>query len=120
GQSIMINRGFGTAKLPVLHSCTEIWIDEESRALATEMQRSRNLIELKMRGLPAYVTEVDNEKSVVTVTFTDSGHPQLLKDFKVGRKANVAAAEDNLLTYEPVGGQGGPDAQDSAILEVTS
>ena len=120
GQTVLVNLAVGTANLPVFQRCTDLWLDEESRTLATNRQRASNLVELKRRGLPAYVETVDNHNPIVTLTLFASGHTELFKDLKVGKKAKLAVADESTRTIEPAGGQGGPDAIESEIIAIRS
>ena len=57
---------------------------------------------------------------MATLTLFASGHPELFKDLKVGKKAKLAVADESTRTIEPAGGQGGPDAIESDIIEIKS
>ena len=120
GQTVLVNLAVGTANLPVFPRCTDLWLDQESRTLATDRQRVSNLVELKKRGLPAYIETVDNHNPMVTLTLFASGYPELFKDLHVGKKAKLAVADESTRTIEPAGGQGGPDAIESEIIEIKS
>lgn len=120
GQSVLINQIPGNVQLPVTHCAADIWLDDESRTLATKRQRDHYQFELKQRGLPGYVTAVDNKTAIITVTFFDCGDPTLFKDLQVGKRAHIAVGFDNLMTCEPAGGQGGPDAMQSDVVSVTA
>jgi hypothetical protein len=118
GQTILANLSVGTATVPVVDRCQELWIDEESRTLATSLQRKRTLARLKERGVPAWVDSVDHPDSKVTITLFDSGYPEALAEFKAGAAVALAVGEETLKTYEPDGGQGGPDQVRSTVAEV--
>lgn len=118
GQTIVANLSVGTTRIPLFDRCADVWIDEESRALATSLQRKRTLARLKERGLPSWVDSVDNPGSKVTLTIFDSGYPEVLSALKAGSSLAMGVAEETLKTYEPAGGQGGPDQVRSTIVEV--
>lgn len=120
GQTVLVNLAVGTARLPVIQRCTDIWLDEESRGLAMQQQRASHLVELRRRGLPAYIEAVDNHNPTVTIVLFASGYPELFTKLKVGSAVRLAVADETLRTVEPAGGQGGGDAIDSEIAEVTS
>ena len=115
GQEVLVNFGPGTAALPVYELVTDVWLDDESRTLATERQAARARLELRRRGLPAKVDSVDNKTSELTLTFFDPGFPGLLERFVTGKSCQIAAADSALRTAEPAGGQGGPDAMRAQI-----
>ena len=47
----------------------EIWIDRESRTLASKHQLEKHLVYQKQRGLAGWIDEVDNGERIVTITF---------------------------------------------------
>lgn len=97
-----------------------IWLDEESRRLASARQLERHRNHVRERGIPGWVDAVDDKKQHVTVTFFDGIDPALFKDFGVivpeplgwptsgGAKDNLkpkgtlAVARRTLMTYDPV------------------
>ena len=80
----------------------EIWIDEESRKLATDHQQKKHRIQVRQRGLPGWVNTVDNRERLVTITFFDTVDPSLFKSLKMGQSAGIAVARSSLMTYDPV------------------
>jgi hypothetical protein len=118
GQMVIANLIVGTVKIPVLDRCADLWIDEESRALATSLQKKRTLSRLKERGVPCWVNSVDHPGSKITVTVFDCGYPETLSGLKPDASVSIAVAEESLKTFEPDGGQGGPDQVRATVTEV--
>jgi len=111
GQKVLFNITWATLYGP--GRIREIWLDEESRQLATTHQLARHKRHIRERGLPGWVDAVDNQKRIVTITLFDNVHPSLLEDVKQGHGASVAVAEENLLTYDPVN-----DHKSGPVLDV--
>ena len=80
----------------------DIWIDEQSRNLATDHQTQRHRLYMRERGLPGWVTAVDNQARIVTVTLFAGSEPSLFDALVPGEAAGLAVAEDNLLMHDPV------------------
>jgi hypothetical protein len=118
GQQVQINLTWATLYGP--GRVLQIWLDEESRTLASarQLQRHRNYI--RERGLPGWVAAVDDKKRVVTITFFDGVDPELFKDLtstnpdplgwptseyepgNLSPKGNIVVARDCLMTYDQV------------------
>lgn len=127
GQTVLFNLTWVTLYGP--GRITDIWIDEAARALATKQQLERHRIHIRERGLPGWVTAVEDEPQVVTVTFFGNVDPKLfdevaIKDLnapppKDGSPppaepvGSLAVARESLMTYDPVN-----DRKRGAILEV--
>lgn len=129
GQTILFNITWATLYGP--GRITDIWLDEASRALATAHQLERHRNHIRERGLPGWVTGVDDEKEIVTVTFFGGVDPALFDELsltnpeKVGwplskeaddpaaPKGTIAVARDSLMTYDPVN-----DRKGGNILEI--
>jgi hypothetical protein len=94
---------------------TEIWADAESQQLAASHQLEKHTLFTKQRGLPGWIDAVDNQKRVLTITFFDNVHPQLIADLKQGTHAQTCVAEESLRMYDPVN-----DRKGGAILQVTN
>ncbi len=119
-QHVLINLTWVTLYGP--GRITEIWLDETSRALATAQQLERHRNYIRERGLAGWVTEVDDEQEIVSVTFFGGIDPALLEeigspaspasDNPAGRPG-LAVARDSLITYDPVN-----DRKRGDILEV--
>ncbi len=108
---------------------TEIWLDESARALATAQQAERHRDTMRARGLPGWVTAVEDESQLVTITFFSGVDLKLfdelaIKDLNapppkdgspppVEPRGGLAVARDSLMTYDPVN-----DRKAGSILEV--
>ncbi|HEX7901574.1 MAG TPA: hypothetical protein VF950_27695 [Planctomycetota bacterium] len=98
GLKILANLTVCTLKGP--GRCVDLWLDDESRALARERQAETNRLFARERGLGCWIDAVDNQAGTVTVTFFDAADPSLLKDFKVKDGVAAAVAEESLRTYD--------------------
>lgn len=83
---------------------SEIWIDDESRAFATDLQRRRHVKYQKQRWLPGWIDSVeDNDFGGGTVTLTLFGgmDPSLYAELKATQEKGfgVAVAEKTLRTW---------------------
>jgi hypothetical protein len=99
---------------------TDVWLDEQSRALATDRQLKRHHRHIRERGLPGFVTAVEDRKSVVMITFFDSVDPVLFKELSnpnpkalgwptkeydwgnVAPKGNIIVVRECLMCYNQV------------------
>jgi hypothetical protein len=121
GHSVLLNLTVCTLKGP--GRVTHLWLDEESRALATAHQLEVHRQFMREHGLPGIIDEVDNEKGIVTVTLFDGFDPKLLEEFASNAAITAAAnappfvpgpglvdpisvtaavAEDNLRTWDQI------------------
>lgn len=98
GQSILINLTVCTLKGP--GRCTDIWIDEESRRVASAQQLEIHRQFQREHGLAGWVEEVDNQQSIVTMTLFAGFDAALLKDLPVKDSVAAAVAEDSLRTHD--------------------
>jgi hypothetical protein len=80
--------------------CTDLWLDDESRAVAKERQFEVHKLFQREHGLGCWVDSVDNQAGTVTVTFFDAADPALIKEFKVKDTVAAAVAEESLRTYD--------------------
>ncbi len=111
GQKILANLTVCTLKGP--GRCTDLWLDDESRATATKRQLEVHKLWQREHGLGCWVDAVDNQAGTVTVTFFDQADPSLLKDFRVKEHVAAAVAEESLRTYDQ-----NNDVRRGPILEV--
>ena len=127
GQSVLFNLTWVTLYGP--GRITDVWLDEPARAFATAQQLERHRIHIRERGLPGWVTAVEDEPQLVTVTFFGNVDAKLfdeltLKDLnapppKDGSpppaepQGGLAVARDTLMAYDPVN-----DRKRGGILEV--
>ncbi len=127
GQSVLFNLTWVTLYGP--GRITDIWLDEKARALVTANQLERHRNYIHERGLPGWVTAVDDEQQLVTVTFFDNVDPKLFDELKIKDpnlpppkdgspptkepRGGLAVACETLMTYDPVN-----DRKTGSILEV--
>ena len=83
---------------------SEIWLDEESRRFATDLQRRRHIKYQKQRWLPGWIDSIeDNDFGGGTLTLTLFGgmDPSLYADLKAAQDKgyHVAVAEKTLRTW---------------------
>ena len=90
GQNVILNLTVCTLKGP--GRVTNVWLDEESRKLATAHQLEVHRQSMREHGLPGIIDEVDNAKGILTVTLFDGFDPKLLEEF-VSNEAIAAAAK---------------------------
>jgi hypothetical protein len=118
GQTVLFNSTWATLYGP--GRITRLWLDEQSRALATAHQTEVHRIHMRERGLPGYITSVDDDKQLVTITFFDGVDPKLFEELKgidekphgwpfsfpeddpKAPKGGIAVARPTLMTYDPV------------------
>src|SRR6185295_202654 len=98
GQQILANLTVCTLKGP--GRCTDLWIDDESRAVARERQLEVHKLWQREHGLGCWIDAVDNAAGTVTVTFFDAADPPLIKEFRAKDTVAAAVAEDSLRTYD--------------------
>lgn len=81
GTSSSISRGpRSTVPRP---SITDLWLDAEARDLATAQQRERNRLYIRDRGLPTWVSAVDDDQQeIVTVTLFNNVDTALFDELK--------------------------------------
>jgi len=131
GQTVLFNLTWVTLYGP--GRITELWIDEESRALAIAQQIERHRNHVRERGLPGWVNEVEDESQMVTITFfagVDAGlfsELAMVDGQSVGwplskeadnpsaPKGTIAVARESLMTYDPVN-----DRKGGNIVEIKS
>ncbi len=115
GQSVFINLTYATLKGP--GRCTDIWLDAESRTLATTQQAEIHRQSLRERGFGGWIDAVDNQQSTLVVTLFDSFDPKLKEMFHVTQTTNdtitAACAEENLRTWDQIN-----DRKRGTLLEV--
>ncbi len=127
GQTVLFNLTWVTLYGP--GRITDIWLDDESRTRATARQMEVHRNHIRERGLPGWVSSVDDQQQIVTVTFFDGVDPKIfeeltLKDLNapppkdgspppVEPLGRLAVARDTLMTYDPVN-----DSKRGNLLEV--
>lgn len=127
GQNVLFNITWATLYGP--GRITDIWLDEESRRLATAQQLAAHRAHTRERGLPGWITAVEDEPQLVTVTFFGNVDPALFDELTikdpnakppadgspppVEPRGGLAVARDSLMTYDPVN-----DRKTGGIVEV--
>jgi hypothetical protein len=111
GQQVLGNLTVCTLKGP--GRCTDLWIDDESRAIARERQLEVHRQWQREHGLGCWVDAVDNKAGTVTVTFFDAADPSLLKEFRLKEHVAAAVSEESLRTYDQ-----NNDVRRGEILEI--
>ncbi len=126
GQNIFFNLTWVTLYGP--GRITDLWLDETARSLATAQQLERHRIYIRERGLPGWVTAVEDEPQLVTITFFGNVDAKLFDELtRVDPNApppkeppptndprgGLAVARESLMTYDPVN-----DRKTGGILEV--
>lgn len=127
GQQVLFNLTWATLYGP--GRITDVWLDETARALATAQQLERHRNHVRERGLPGWVTSVDDEQQFVTVTFFGNVDPKLFDEVAIKDpnapppkdgnpppaepQGGLAVARESLMTYDPVN-----DRKRGGILEV--
>jgi hypothetical protein len=119
GALLLLNTTFRTMRLD--GRCTDVWLDAESRSIATAQQMAIHRQYQRERGLAGWVDRVDDKARTLTVTLFEGFDPQLKKDFAqkalfreklVDPFVAVAVAEDSLRAYDPIN-----DVKRGPILE---
>ncbi len=128
GQTVLFNLTWVTLYGP--GRITDVWLDEPARALVSANQLERHRQYIRERGLPGWVTAVEDEPQFVTVTFFDNVDAKLfdlltIKDPNlpapkdgspppVEPRGGLTVARDSLMCYDPVN-----DRKTGSVLEVT-
>ncbi len=118
GQTVLFNLTWATLYGP--GRITDVWIDEPARALATAHQLELHRNHTRERGLPGWVSAVDDAKQIVTITFFGGVDPKLFEELKginpepqgwpfsgaeddpKAPKGGIAVARESLMTYDPL------------------
>ncbi len=130
GQDVLFNLTWATLYGP--GRITDLWLDAEARELATAQQREQHRLYIRARGLPGWVSGVDDEQEIVTVTLFSNVDPALFADLKLDAPipkgmppetktkpgANLFVAEPSLLTYDPQNDRKGGEIIESKTVPV--
>ncbi len=118
GQRVLLNLTWATLFGP--GRLLEIWLDDESRKLATMQQTKRHHDHMRERGLPGWIESVDDAAEIVTITFFDTFDPALFEELKIvheptigwplvkepkdpkALKGTIAVARESLLMFDPL------------------
>jgi len=102
GQTVQFNftwaENWGMGRL----HASDVWVDEESRSTAAELQRQIHLRYMRYHWLPGWVEQVEDQgagKGIVTVALFAGSDPSLYERAKSSSKISIAVAEPNLRTY---------------------
>ena len=98
GQTVLLNLTVCTLKGP--GRCTDIWLDPDSRAVATALQLEVHRQYQREHGLAARVDEVDNQHHVVTMTIFGGIDASLMANFRLKEHIAAAVAEETLRTHD--------------------
>ena len=103
-QVVQFNLGWSPGWRDKEFTVSEIWLDDESRKFATDLQRRRHVKYQKQRWLPGWIDSVeDNDFGGGTVTLTLFGgmDPSLYAELKATQEKGfgVAVAEKSLRTW---------------------
>ncbi|MEQ1826564.1 MAG: hypothetical protein ABL921_11490 [Pirellula sp.] len=118
GQLVQLNLTWATLYGP--GRIQELWLDEESRQIASSHQLEVHRNHIRERGLAGWVTQVDDEKQLVTIVFFGGVDESLFQELsKINEspigwplakepenqkapKGTIAVAIESLMTYDPV------------------
>ncbi|CAN5908753.1 hypothetical protein BH11VER1_BH11VER1_09120 [soil metagenome] len=127
GQMVLFNLTWVTLYGP--GRITEVWLDETARAVVTNNQLERHRNYIRERGLPGWVTTVEDEPQHVTLVFFGNVDTKLFDELSIKDlnapppkdgsppptepRGGLAVARDSLMTYDPVN-----DRKTGGILDV--
>ena len=127
GQGVLFNLTWVTLYGP--GRITDVWIDEAARAVVTANQLELHRNYIRERGLPGWVTAVEDQPQLVTVTFFGNVEAKLLDELTIKDlnapppkdgspppaepRGGLAVARESLMSYDPVN-----DRKTGRILEV--
>lgn len=103
-QVVQLNLGWSPGWRDMEFTVTEIWLDDESRKTATDLQRRRHVRYEKQRWLPGCIDQVEHNDyggGIVTLTLYGGMDPSLYAELKATQDKGfgVAAAEKSLRTW---------------------
>lgn len=103
-QIVQFNLGWAPGARDNEFTVSDVWIDEASRAFASELQRRRHVRYQQQRWLPGWIDRVelfDFGGAEITITLFGGMDPSLYADLKATRETGfwVAAAENTLRTW---------------------
>ena len=113
GQVVQLNLTWATLYGP--GRCSDIWLDEESRSVATAQQLEIHRQHQKERGLAGWIDEVDNQQRIVKVTLFGGIDPKLVDEFQPETSVTAVVAEPSLRSYDQVN-----DRKSGPLLEKKS
>jgi hypothetical protein len=103
-QSVQVNLTWAPGAVNKEFSVSDVWLDDESRKFATELQRRRHVRYQQQHWLPGWVDHVEHFDfggAIVTITLFGGMDKSLYDDMKATREAGfwVATAEKTLRTW---------------------
>ncbi len=103
-QTVQLNLSWSQGAVNKEFTVTDIWLDEESRKFATELQRRRHVRYQQQRWLPGWIDHIehfDYGGALLTITLFGGMDPSLYADMKASRETGywVATAEKTLRTW---------------------
>ena len=104
GQVVQLNLAWSQGWQDKEFSIADLWLDDESRSYATELQRRRHVRYEKQRWLPAWIDRVENFDyggGLVTLTLFGGMDPTLYADLKrtQDKGFGVACSDKTLRTW---------------------
>jgi len=104
GQTVQVNLTWSMPNQKQEYSITDLWLDEESRAAFTALQRENHLMHQKSRFLPGWVDAVENGdtgRGIVTLTLFGGMDPALYEDLETAKDKllQLTVAEPTLRTW---------------------
>jgi hypothetical protein len=101
---VQLNLGWSPGWRDKEFGVAEIWLDDESRKFATELQRRRHIRYEKQRWLPGWIDHVEHNDfggGMVTLTLFGGMDPSLYEELKATQDKGfgVASAEKTLRTW---------------------
>ncbi|HVJ69032.1 MAG TPA: hypothetical protein VM510_13675 [Caulifigura sp.] len=134
GQRVLFNLTWTTLYGP--GRIVDVWIDAPSRELAAAHQMERHRNHIRERGLAGWVTAVDDESQIVTITFFGGIDPALFDELAwtnpepfgwplskpeskpLSPKGTIAVARECLMTHDPVNDRKGGNILDIEKIPV--
>ena len=104
GQVVQLNLAWSQGSRDKEFTVTDVWLDDASRAFATELQRRRHVRYQQQRWVPGWIDNVelfDFGGAEITITLFGNMDPSLYADLKATKDTGfwVAAAESTLRTW---------------------
>ena len=128
GQNVLLNLTWATLYGP--GRITRVWIDETSRALATQAQLETHRDYLRVHGFPGWIQAVDDRTQAVTLALFGGIDVKLFDELTLidekpfgwplskpednpkAPKGTIAVARDSLMTYDPTNDRKGGNILD--------
>lgn len=127
GQTVLFNLTWATLYGP--GRITDVWLDETACAVVSANQLERHRSHIRERGLPGWISAVEDKPQFVTLTFFGNVDPTLFDELKtknlnakppsdgspppVEPRLGLAVARESLMTYDPIN-----DRKTGSLLEI--